>query len=254
MSLFDSLINLVPAALGAAAGFWAGGPVGALAGGTLGMGVSGATIAGEASEKASEAAQQGTNAQLQMYFDNVNRMAPWTEAGKRALGTLESNVMAGPGEFRPEEQPGYKFGYQEFVEKPLLQQASATGKLRSGNVLRALSDRAQNYASTQYDSWLNRWLTKMQPLQSLAGLGQTSATAVGQAGTQTGQGIAQTSMAGGNALAAGQINQANALTGGIKGATGVTLDSILLNKIMGGNLFNAGGTSVSPDMYGQIPS
>ena len=210
---------------------------GAAIGGGIGSSIDASKAAGNAADAQVQSAQNATDAQLKMYFQSREDLAPWRTAGAAALNPLQAQAMTGPGDFNPEDQPGYKFGYQEFVEKPLLQEASAAGKLRSGNVLRALSDRAQGYASTQYDSWLNRWLSKMQPLQSLAGLGQTSASTTANAAVQTGQGIAQTTLAGGNALAGGYINKANALTGGVKTATGTLMDAAVLSSINGGNLF-----------------
>lgn len=213
--------------------------------GVVGGGIVSSFIGADAAEDAADtqadatrqASQQAADTQLKMYFQNREDLAPWREAGGKALTELEGKVFAGPGEFVPSEQPGYQFGYKEFVEKPLLQGASATGKLRSGNILRTLSDRAQNYASMSYDNWLNRWLTKLQPLQSLAGVGQTSASTTAQLGAQTGQGLAnnilQSGMAVGNAQAGGIINQANAYTGGIKSVGNTLMDSLILNKIGG---------------------
>ncbi len=206
----------------------------------LGSQVASAIIGADAARKAAntsaDAAQSATDAQLKMYLQSREDLAPWRKAGEAALVPLQAQALNGPGDFNPEEQPGYQFGYKEFVEKPLLQNASATGKLRSGNVLRALSDRAQDYASTQYDSWLNRWLTKMQPLQSLAGLGQTSASTTANVGQNAAQGMAQTTMAGGNAVAGGAINQANALTGGINAGSNLLMQNAVLDAIKNGSL------------------
>ncbi len=207
----------------------------ALAASSVLQGIIGYKAAGNAADTAAAASDRAIQAQVAAYLQTREDLAPWRESGARAVGELEKTVMAGPGEFKPEEQPGYQFGYKEFVEKPLLQNASATGKLRSGNILRSLSDRAQDYASLSYDNWLNRWLTKMQPLQSLAGLGQTSASTTAQTGTQTAGTIAQTTLAGGQAQATGQINQANALTGAIGGARNVLLDAYLINQMQNQN-------------------
>ena len=207
--------------------------------------VASSLIASNASRSAAntqaDAAQNATAAQLEMYYQSRDDLARFREAGEKAIGELEKQVLAGPGEFKPEEQPGYKFGYKEFVEKPLLQNASATGKLRSGNILRTLSDRASDYASLSYDNWLNRWLTRIQPLQSLAGIGQTSSSTTAGLGVQTGQGMAQNILAGGQAQAGGAINQANALTGGIRGGSSLLMDYLLMSKTGSGSLYPPGG-------------
>lgn len=225
------------AAGAAGGGIGLGTALGITAGGQLASALVGSEAARKAASMGAESADKATQAQLQMYYQSRTDLAPWREAGGKALAELEKNVMAGPGEFVPSEQPGYKFGYEELVENPLLRGASAAGKVRSGEVLKSLSDRAQDYASLSYDSWLNRWLTKMQPLQSLAGVGQTSASTTAQLGTQTGQGVAQSTLAGGQAQAAGAINQANALTGGIRAGTSTLMDALIMNKVFGGNLF-----------------
>lgn len=200
-----------------------------------GLGYLGAKEAGRAQAGAAETA---SDAQLRMYLQSREDIAPWREAGARALLPLERMAIGGPGEFIPSEQPGYRFGYKEFVERPLLQRASAMGKLRSGETLRALSERASDYASLSYDNWLNRWITRMQPLQSLAGLGQTSTTALGGQGVLAGQGIAQSALSGGQARAGQAINQANVLSGALMGGTRNYLDYLALQKMGGGNLLS----------------
>jgi hypothetical protein len=50
-------------------------------------------------------------------------------------------------------------------------------------------------------------------LQSIAGQGENAAAQTGAFGTKAGEGIAQTQMAGGSAMAAGQMGAANAMYG-----------------------------------------
>jgi gas vesicle protein len=114
-------------------------------------------------------------------------VAPWREQGAGALKVLQEKMAAGPGEFRPEEIPGYEYGYRQFIEKPLQAQASATGSLRSGALQKELSKQAQDYTNTQYDNFLNRFYSSLQPYQSMAGLGQTSGLAGANIAGQLGQ-------------------------------------------------------------------
>ena len=120
----------------------------------------------------------------------------------------EGLLAKGPGEFIPEQEPGYKFGYEEFIEKPSLRLASATGKLGSGATLKALSRYASDYASTKYDNFLDRWYKSLDPHFRLAGMGSNVAISGGQQAGQTGAGVAQTTLAGGQAQAAGQMGSA----------------------------------------------
>lgn len=205
--------------------------------------VGSAAIGYEASRKSSntqaDAAQNAANQEMQMYLTSREDQAKYRDWGAAATEELGKTVMAGPGTFKPEEQPGYMYGYKELVENPLLQGKSAAGKLRSGETLKALSDRAQGYASMSYDNWLNRWLTKMQPLQSLANLGQTSVSTTGQQGITTAANMATPTMVAGKAQADNAITQANILTGAIKGLTNPLLDMQVMNKTGSGSLFNA---------------
>jgi hypothetical protein len=117
-------------------------------------------------------------------------VAPWREQGAGALKVLQQKMAAGPGEFRPEETPGYEYGYKQFIERPL--QGQATGGLRAQAVQKELSKEAKDYANTQYDNFLNRFYSSLQPYQSMAGLGQTSGlSSVNVAGqmSQTGSNI-----------------------------------------------------------------
>jgi len=100
----------------------------------------GATIFG-ASEEAS-ATQAATDAsiaaQWEMYKQSRKDYAPWREAGEWALGTPEGRkgliglIKRGPGPFVPEEQPGFRFGFENFIEKPYLSSQSARGQRLSG--------------------------------------------------------------------------------------------------------------------------
>lgn len=176
----------------------------------------------EAAKKASQAEMRAIEAQLEMYYQGREDLAPWREAGGEALNKLIPMIEAGPGKFVPAEQPGYKFGYQEFVEKPTLRMAAATGGLGGGGTQKALTRYASDYASTKYDNFLNRWYQSLTPWQSLAGIGQTAAGQTVEAGLNTGRGIAgsygnigQNALLAGQARASGYTNMANVISGGV---------------------------------------
>ena len=125
---------------------------GLLLGGALAAGgaVAGGLIGAKGAE---EAAEKATNWQLKMYYQQREDLMPWMEAGRWALGEpgeeagLIGMIGRGPGEFVAEEQPGYQFGYEEFVEKPTLRTAAATGRLGSGALQKELTRYAQQYAT-----------------------------------------------------------------------------------------------------------
>ena len=181
------------------------------------LGVGGTIYASSQAEKAAEAqagamtqaAEEASDIEWKMYQQSRADVAPWRVAGEKALGDVVNMIEKGPGEFVPAEQPGYKFGYEEFVEKPTLRLASATGALGGGGTQKALTRYAEDYASQQYDNFLTRWYKSLTPFQSLAGIGQTTAAQGAQTGAYTGAQIGQNIMAGGQARATGYINQGN---------------------------------------------
>ena len=85
--------------------------------------------------------------------------------------------------------------------------ASATGKL-GGATLKALTRYASDYASTKYDNFLDRYYKSLDPYMRIAGLGSNVSVAGGNQAINTGQGVANTTLAGGEARAAGILGSA----------------------------------------------
>lgn len=110
--------------------------------------------------------------------------------------------------------PGYGFRLSEGL-KALERSQAARGGLMSGGTGKALQRFGQDMASQEYGNAFNRFYTErealLNPLLSLSGRGQTSATQTGQAAQQFGQQGAQSLTGIGNAMAAGQVGQANAI-------------------------------------------
>jgi len=203
------------------------------------LGVAAATLGGalissggasKAASTAAAATDRAAEVQREMFYTSREDLAPWREAGKRALSALEGRIEAGPGEFVPEEEPGFKFGYREFVEKPLMRRASARGGVDSGRTLKELTRYAEDYASTRYDNFLNRWYKSLTPYQSLAGVGQTSAAQMGENALVAGGNIGNALITGGQARASGYANQANIWGGTAAGIGQNLLDYAILKK------------------------
>lgn len=157
-------------------------------GGAAVLGIGATYLSSQAAKKGQEKA---IDLQWKMFQQGRADYAPWRETGERALGTLEGDIAAGPGEFRPKDQPGYKFGFEEFIEDPYLSSQSARGKRLSGETVKGLTKYASDYAETSYDNFLKRYYDRLRPLQSLAGVGQTATQGTVQAGAQAGQNIGQ---------------------------------------------------------------
>jgi hypothetical protein len=170
----------------------------------------GANASEDAAETQAASAAEATDSQWKMYKQSREDQLPWLESGARSLTQLEKKINAGPGKFT--EDPGYKFRLSE-GNKQIERTASATGGIASGSTLKALTRYGQDYASNEYDKWLQRYYQSLTPYQSLAGVGQTTGQSLGNLGMQTSQQIGQNTIAAGNARASGYINQANAWTG-----------------------------------------
>lgn len=163
--------------------------------------------AGEKGAKAQErAAQQASATELQMFREGQEATAPWREAGGRSLGTLEERMADGPGEYTA--SPGYRFRMQEGLK----QIQSGRGNVRSGATEKALQRYAQDYATSDYDNFLNRYYQSLTPFQSLSGVGQTTATQGAQMGQQVAGQIGQNIQAGGAAKASGYQAMPNAFS------------------------------------------
>ena len=120
------------------------------------------------------------------------------------------------GQFQ--QDPGYAFRIGE-GQKALDRQAAARGGLISGGALKAAQRYGQEMGSQEYQNAFNRYQAERQaklgPLQSLAGVGQTSVNQLGVAGQQYASGAGEAIGAGAQARASGYMGQANAIGGGM---------------------------------------
>jgi hypothetical protein len=146
--------------------------------------------------------------------------APWREQGVTAL-----NKLAGMRDFSGADltsEPGYQFGLSEGM-KGLTNSAAARGGLLSGAALKASTRYAQDYAGTKFGDAFGRDAINKNRLATLAGIGQTAAGTMTQAGLQTGANvgtgllatgarIGDNALGAGNARASGYLAQGNALT------------------------------------------
>ncbi len=203
--------------------------------------------ANKASEAQTESADKATDVQLQMFNTSRADQAPWRVAGGAAVNKLMPMIEKGPGEFVPENEPGYKFGYQEFVEKPTLRLASATGKLGSGATGKALTRYASDYASTKYDNFLDRWYKSLDPYFRTAGMGSNVALGGGNQALAADQGMANTLLAGGEGQAAGILGSYGAASKAM-GNAGNAVGNYLASKNWGGSSGYDWGTAA--ETYG----
>ena len=202
----------------------AGAGLGLAAGGAFGALSSAGQQSGAARDAAGIYAASGDRAsdiQRQMFERQVELQRPFREAGEQALNKLipaSDYQTFGMQQFQAD--PGYAFRLSE-GQKALERSAAARGGLMSGGALKAAQRYGQEMGSQEYQNAFNRYQTEQQsrlnPLQSLAGLGQTGAQNIGSAAQQYGVNVGNigrsSAEAQGNALMAGAQARGSAYQG-----------------------------------------
>jgi hypothetical protein len=146
----------------------------------------------DAADLSSGAAARSTALQERMFEQNQANQAPYLAAGRNALGRITTGMAPG-GEFSKSfsmddftADPGYGFRMSEGL-KAMDRNAAARGGLISGAALKAGTRYGQDMASQEYTNAFNRYQTnranQLQPLQSLAGIGQTTANNLANVGS-----------------------------------------------------------------------
>lgn len=192
----------------------------AILAGTLGSAVLGAGAARSAGRTQAAAADRSAELQREMFERQVELSEPWRKAGETALNKLiplaTQYTPFGMQQFQAD--PGYAFRMSEGM-KALERSAAARGGLLSGATLRGIQRYGQDLGSQEFMNAFNRYQTeraaRLSPLQSLAGVGQTTAQQIGQAGQQMASNVGEALTSGAAARASGYVGGANALTGAL---------------------------------------
>jgi hypothetical protein len=157
------------------------------AGATLLSGKQQSDAAKSAARTSAASADRATELQREMFERNVELNAPFREAGVNALNKLvplTDYQNFGMEQFQAD--PGYAFRMSEGL-KGLERSAAARGGLLSGSTLKGIQRFGQDLASQEFQNAFNRYGIerdrRLGPLQSLAGVGQTTSQQLGQAGT-----------------------------------------------------------------------
>lgn len=180
----------------------------AIGGATLLSGKAQADAASSASATQAGAAQSGIEEQRRQ-FDAVQKLlAPYVAAGAPALEQQQAFLgLQGPEAERAAIERisgGETFqALSQQGENALLQQASATGGLRGGNIQGALAQFRPQLLSSLIEQQYGR-------LGGLTSLGQQSAVGVNNAGMQTGSNVSNLLGQQGAAQAGGEIAQGKA--------------------------------------------
>jgi hypothetical protein len=215
----------------------------------LGSSLLGSRSASKAADTQAAAADRAAQLQQQQYEQTRADYAPWRAAGEQALNKLiplSEYQKFGMDQFQ--QDPGYAFRLSE-GQKALDRSAAARGGLISGGALRAATRYGQDMGSQEYTNAFNRYQTEraaqLNPLQSLAGLGQTALGQTTAAGQNYATGAGNLITGAGAAQAAGQVGAANAVTGGLGTYLNYTQGNALLNALRG----STGSSSMMSEPY-----
>lgn len=206
-----------------------------IAAAVVGSSLIGSSASKKAASTQADAANRAADLQMQQFERQVELQEPWRQAGITALNKLTPLAT----EYTPfgmdqfQQDPGYAFRMQEGM-KALERSAAARGGLLSGGMLKGAQQYGQGLASQEYMNAFNRYQAernaRLNPLQSLAGVGQTATNQLGQAGQTMAGNVGQALGAAAQARASGYVGGANALAQGL---------GTYLNYQQGQNYLNA---------------
>jgi len=203
------------------------------AGITAAAGVYGANQARRAGRDQANAAREGQNVQREM-FDKQNELnEPFRQAGltgqarymelmglggnTNALGYGRYSRDFGMSDFQ--KDPGYDFRLTEGLKELDRRRLAGGGGFRGGAAIKGGTRYSQDYASNEYGRAFDRYQinrsNQLNPLASLAGMGQIATGAMSRDAGDFGARSAASSMDIGNAQGAARMNSANALAGSV---------------------------------------
>jgi hypothetical protein len=185
----------------------------------IGSSLLGSRASSSAASTQASAADRAAELQRQQFERQVELQAPFREAGVRALGKLEAAADYTPFSMNAfQADPGYAFRLSE-GQKALERSAAARGGLMGGATGKALTRFGQEMGSQEYQNAFNRYQAersaRLNPLQSLAGVGQTSTNALGAAGQAYASGAGEALGAAAQARGSGYMGMAGAIGGGL---------------------------------------
>lgn len=219
---------------------WGG--LGSITGGVFG-GILGnsADAQGRAADKQVAAINHATDIQNEQFKQTRADNMPALEARNSSLQRMRELLGIGgdttasdygslagainPGDVTKED--GYQFGLNQGLTS-LNNQMGARGMRNSGAALKAATRYGTDYATTKYDNAFNRVIAnrnaQLNPLQSVAGAGQTGASTIAQAGQNYANNASENALQIGNVGAAKSIGTANIWQGAANQIIGAGLN------------------------------
>lgn len=191
----------------------------------IGGGIS-AKAQGKAAQTQADAAARSQDILLATGEEASKGYSPYVDIGKTALSDITANKDYFQRQFSNKDlndylAPGYEFRLGQ-GQRANLQASNATGGMVGGNALKSLQDYSQNFASGEYSNSFNQFQAQRtniyNQLSDIAKMGLTGQQGSANALLGTGTNIASVTSGLGNAQAASQIGQANAIGGAVQGA------------------------------------
>ena len=194
-------------------------PIGWMAAATIGSALLGSSSSRRAASTQAEAADRAGELQREQFERQVELQEPFRQVGLRALNKLEGAAEYTPfGMSQFQQDPGYAFRMSEGM-KGIERSAAARGGLLSGATLKGIQRYGQDLGSQEYTNAFNRYQTernaRLNPLQSLAGIGQTSTNQLVAGGQNYANAAGEAMGAAGQARASGYMGSANSLSGAL---------------------------------------
>lgn len=178
----------------------------------------GAYGSSKASDTQASATKDANATQKYMYDQTREDNMPALDARNWSLQQLQNllgdkGALSGP--INPGDvmnEPGYQFGMDQ-GQQALSRQMASRGMYNSGAAMKSAARYGNDYATTKYDNAFNREVAnrnaQLNPLQSLAGLGQSGANSIAAAGGNYANQVGNNLTSLGNAQAASQLAGAN---------------------------------------------
>lgn len=210
--------------------------------------IGGALISSQGAQSAAStqagAALQAQQMQQQTLQQQLAASQPYRQAGQQALGQLQTGLQPGGQFAQPFTLEQAKLSpTEQAVQAQSLEamrnQMQLGGQNLSANAITGAGTLAGNIAGQYQNQAFNQWLAQQQQqmggLESLAGLGIQQTGTAQQAMGVAGQNIGSLQVGIGNAQAAGQMAQANALAQGLGTAANTYQQMQMMNQILGQN-------------------
>jgi hypothetical protein len=190
-----------------------------MAAAVVGSALIGSSSSRSAANTQASSADRAGALQRAQFERQVELQEPFRQVGLRALNKLEGAAEYTPfGMSQFQQDPGYAFRMSEGM-KGIERSAAARGNLMSGATMKGLQRYGQDLASQEYTNAFNRYQTernaRLNPLQSLAGIGQTSTNQLVAGGQNYANAAGEAIGAAGQARASGYMGSANSLSGAL---------------------------------------